>query len=121
MIMPLLCPFGNARNSGQTGHMRKIISTITGLMLLAHVQAQTAADFSALFKRMKNNADAGILVNVHYIPIHLQPYYRRMGFDAGYLPEAEAYYARAISLPLYAGLSNTEQDYVIRTLKELVL
>lgn len=64
---------------------------------------------------------AGILVNVHYIPIHLQPFYQRMGFKAGDLPEAESYYARAISLPLYAGLSETDQDYVIQKLKEFVL
>lgn len=61
---------------------------------------------------------AGILVNVHYIPIHLQPHYARMGFKIGDFPNAEAYYSRAISLPLYAGLSEADQDYVIATLKE---
>lgn len=61
---------------------------------------------------------AGILVNVHYIPIHLQPYYRRMGFKAGDFPIAETYYDNAISLPLYASLSETDQDYVIARLKE---
>lgn len=61
---------------------------------------------------------AGIMVNVHYIPIHLQPFYRRMGFQPGDLPQAERYYARAISLPLYAGLSETEQDYVMQKTRE---
>jgi dTDP-4-amino-4,6-dideoxygalactose transaminase len=61
---------------------------------------------------------AGILVNVHYIPIHLQPFYRRMGFKVGDLPVAEAYYNRAISLPLYAGLANNDQDFVIQKVKE---
>ncbi len=64
---------------------------------------------------------AGILVNVHYIPIHLQPFYKRMGFRAGDLPVAEAYYDRAISLPLYASLSESDQDFVIQKIKEFVL
>jgi UDP-4-amino-4,6-dideoxy-N-acetyl-beta-L-altrosamine transaminase len=64
---------------------------------------------------------AGILVNVHYIPIHLQPFYQRMGFQAGDLPVAEAYYDRAISLPLYVGLSESDQDFVIQKIKEFVL
>lgn len=61
---------------------------------------------------------ADIGVNVHYIPVHLQPYYRRMGFAEGDFPQAEDYYARAISLPLYPALSETEQDFVIATLAE---
>ena len=64
---------------------------------------------------------AGIHVNVHYIPIHLQPFYQRMGFQSGDFPEAESYYARAISLPLYAGLTASDQDYVIEKIKEFVL
>jgi UDP-4-amino-4,6-dideoxy-N-acetyl-beta-L-altrosamine transaminase len=64
---------------------------------------------------------AGVLVNVHYIPIHLQPFYQRMGFQSGDFPEAESYYARAISLPLYAGLTDSDQDYVIEKIKEFVL
>lgn len=55
----------------------------------------------------------GIQVNVHYIPVHLQPYYRRLGFRAGQFPVAERYYAQAISLPLYAGLSEAQQTRVI--------
>jgi UDP-4-amino-4,6-dideoxy-N-acetyl-beta-L-altrosamine transaminase len=64
--------------------------------------------------------NAGILVNVHYIPVHLQPYYRRNGFGPGDFPEAEAYYEVALSLPLYFGLSEQMQDYVIETLAEAV-
>jgi UDP-4-amino-4,6-dideoxy-N-acetyl-beta-L-altrosamine transaminase len=61
---------------------------------------------------------AGIGVNVHYIPVHMQPYYRRMGFMVEQFPEAERYYAEAISLPLYAALSEAQQDRVIVTLCE---
>ncbi|MDK4679997.1 UDP-4-amino-4,6-dideoxy-N-acetyl-beta-L-altrosamine transaminase [Kingella negevensis] len=61
----------------------------------------------------------GIGVNVHYIPVHTQPYYRELvGFQAGAFPHAETYYAQAISLPLYFGLTEAEQDVVVNTLKQ---
>lgn len=57
-------------------------------------------------------------VNLHYIPVHLQPYYQRMGFKAGNFPEAERYYAEAISLPMYPKMTEAQQDFVIATLRE---
>lgn len=60
---------------------------------------------------------AGIGVNVHYIPVHTQPYYRARGFAWGDFPAAEAYYARAISLPLYHGLTEAAQDRVVAALR----
>ncbi|MBC8745372.1 MULTISPECIES: UDP-4-amino-4,6-dideoxy-N-acetyl-beta-L-altrosamine transaminase [Paraburkholderia] len=63
---------------------------------------------------------AGIGVNLHYIPVHLQPYYRRLGFAPDRYPEAEQYYREAISLPMYAGLSDEDQDIVARALKAVV-
>ena len=59
----------------------------------------------------------GIGVNLHYIPVHTQPYYQRMGFKVGDFPEAERYYAEAISLPMYQGLSDEQQDQVIEALR----
>jgi UDP-4-amino-4,6-dideoxy-N-acetyl-beta-L-altrosamine transaminase len=61
---------------------------------------------------------AGIGVNVHYIPVHTQPYYRALGFKPGDFPVAEAYYAGAISLPMHAGLSDAQQDEVIGRVRE---
>ena len=63
---------------------------------------------------------AGINVNVHYIPVHTQPYYRNLGFNEGDFPQAEKYYAGAITLPLYYGLSEEDQDYVINKVNEVV-
>ena len=63
---------------------------------------------------------AGIQVNVHYIPIHTQPYYQALGFKAGDFPHAERYYAGALSLPLYYELTDEQQDHVIETLRALV-
>lgn len=62
--------------------------------------------------------EAGIGVNVHYIPVHLQPYWEGHGFRPGDFPVAEEYYARAISIPLYAGLTEDQQDEVVARLAE---
>ena len=59
---------------------------------------------------------AGVAVNVHYIPVHLQPHYRALGFKAGDFPAAEAYYSRAITLPLFPRLTEGEQDRVVDAL-----
>lgn len=60
--------------------------------------------------------EADIRVNLHYIPVYLQPYYARLGFRPGHCPEAERYYAEAISLPLYPDLTAEQQDRVVNTL-----
>lgn len=62
--------------------------------------------------------DAGIGVNVHYIPIHLQPYYQQLGFRRGQFPNAERYYEGAITLPLFPQLSEAQQDRVVAALAE---
>ena len=59
---------------------------------------------------------AGIGVNLHYIPVYTQPYYERMGFGAGDFPQAEQYYREAISLPMYATLTEAQQDAVVEAL-----
>jgi UDP-4-amino-4,6-dideoxy-N-acetyl-beta-L-altrosamine transaminase len=58
----------------------------------------------------------GIGVNVHYIPVHTQPYYRAQGFGPGDFPASEAYYKNAITIPLYATMSEAQQDEVVAAL-----
>jgi UDP-4-amino-4,6-dideoxy-N-acetyl-beta-L-altrosamine transaminase len=65
-----------------------------------------------LFGYLRQN---GIGASVHYIPIHTQPYYQNMGFKLGDFPHAEKYYSRAISLPIFPSLTDTEVDYVVQT------
>ncbi|MBN9366322.1 MAG: UDP-4-amino-4,6-dideoxy-N-acetyl-beta-L-altrosamine transaminase [Comamonadaceae bacterium] len=60
--------------------------------------------------------DQGIGVNLHYIPVHTQPYYLAMGFKEGNFPEAERYYSEAISLPMYQTLKEVDQDDVLAAL-----
>lgn len=64
---------------------------------------------------------AGIGVNLHYIPVYRQPYYQSLGFTQNYCQEAEQYYAEAISLPMYAGLSQAQQDLVVASLKKAIV
>ena len=59
-----------------------------------------------------------IIVNLHYIPVHTQPYYQGMGFKVGQFPESERYYAEAISIPMYPIMSETQQDEVVSCLRE---
>ena len=62
----------------------------------------------------------GIGVNLHYIPVHLQPYYQRMGFRFGSFPQAEAYYAEAITLPMFPTITDVQQEEVITALRRAV-
>ncbi|WP_378950630.1 UDP-4-amino-4,6-dideoxy-N-acetyl-beta-L-altrosamine transaminase [Pelosinus sp. sgz500959] len=64
--------------------------------------------------------DRGLGVNVHYIPVHTQPYYRQLGFSHGDFPVAEQYYEQAISIPMFYRLTNEEQDYIIQSIKEVL-
>jgi len=63
----------------------------------------------------------GVGVNLHYIPIHTQPYYQGLGFAKEDYPEANNYYSSAISLPLYPGLSLVEQDEVVSVLGQALV
>lgn len=78
------------------------------------IELDAGHDRRAVFDALRA-ADIG--VNVHYIPIHTQPHYRRLGFKRGDFPAAEAYYARAISLPLFPEMTDAEQDRVVAVLR----
>lgn len=72
-----------------------------------------ASNRRAVFESLR---ERGIGVNVHYIPVHTQPYFRRLGFQTGDYPYAEDYYARALSIPLFPTLTREQQDEVIAAL-----
>lgn len=79
-----------------------------------HLYPIQVNDRARVFAELREN---GIGVNVHYIPIHRQPFYAAMGFRKGDFPVAESYYDNAISIPLYAGLTDADQDTVIEKLR----
>lgn len=64
--------------------------------------------------------EQGIGVNLHYIPVHTQPFYQGLKFTTGQFPESERYYAEAISLPMYTGLTESQQDQVIEALRKAI-
>lgn len=64
---------------------------------------------------------AGIRVNLHYIPVYLQPHFQKLGFRPGYCPEAEAYFKSALSIPVYPGFSTAQQDRVVDSLRQTLV
>lgn len=80
-----------------------------------HLYVVRLAGRDRVFERMRA---AGIGVNVHYIPVHLQPHYRALGFREGDFPEAERYAQEALSLPLFFDLTESEQDQIATALAE---
>ncbi|PRY22703.1 UDP-4-amino-4,6-dideoxy-N-acetyl-beta-L-altrosamine transaminase [Aliiruegeria haliotis] len=87
-------------------------------LYVVRLDLSQTAPHRTVFERLR---DAGIGVNLHYIPVHLQPYYRGLGFGDGDFPEAERYYAEAISIPLYPGLIEADQDRVVASLREALV
>jgi dTDP-4-amino-4,6-dideoxygalactose transaminase len=70
-----------------------------------------------VFDKLREN---GIGVNLHYIPVHTQPYYQELGFKFGQFPVAESYYSDAISLPLFHVMSVEQQDEVVNVLSKVL-
>jgi UDP-4-amino-4,6-dideoxy-N-acetyl-beta-L-altrosamine transaminase len=78
---------------------------------------RTNRSHRAIFEALRA---AGVGVNLHYIPVYRQPYYRALGFEEGYCPNAEAYYAEAISLPMFPALGNDDRDHVVTAVTRAV-
>jgi len=78
---------------------------------------KTIKSRSEVFNKLREN---GIGVNVHYIPIHSQPFFKKLGFKEGDFPNAEKYYDNAISMPIYSSMSDTQQDQVAKKMKKIL-
>lgn len=79
------------------------------------IEVRYSSKRRAVFDHLQKN---GIGVQVHYIPVHFQPYYQKLGYGKEKHENAEAYYAGAISLPIYPDLTRADQDFVIEKLHE---
>lgn len=101
---------------------------------LPNVQPENISAFHLYVVRLKRNSTdithrqvfdelrrRGVGVNLHYMPVHLQPYYRKLGFTPGQYPQAEAHCDEAITLPLYPALTDQEQDQVISALQQILI
>ena len=87
-------------------------------LAVIRLQQVSAQQHRQIFEGLRGS---GIGVQLHYSPVHLQPYYRKLGFEIGQFPEAEAYATSAISLPLFPGLQDEEQKKVITIVSNLLL
>ncbi|WP_018477410.1 UDP-4-amino-4,6-dideoxy-N-acetyl-beta-L-altrosamine transaminase [Pontibacter roseus] len=82
-----------------------------------HLYVVQVADRKGLYDYLREH---NIFAQVHYIPAHTMPYYRNLGYKKGDFPEAEHYYDRCLSLPMYPTLTEEEQQFVIEKVKEFV-
>lgn len=105
--------------TGLPVHLLEIPANVRSAVHLAVVRLQgiTAAQHRTVFQGMR---DAGIGVQLHYSPVHLQPYYRKLGGHPGQAPAAEAYGESALSLPLFPGLAAPDRERVVQTLSTLI-
>jgi UDP-4-amino-4,6-dideoxy-N-acetyl-beta-L-altrosamine transaminase len=86
-------------------------------LYVVRLETDSAAWHREVFEALRSG---GIGVNLHYMPVHLQPYYRSLGFRDGDFPESEAHQRQAITLPLFPALSRADQDEVITKLRSLL-
>jgi perosamine synthetase len=106
------------------GHKRIRPAQAAGRDLSAHHLYPVRIDFTAAGTTramlMGKLRQRGVVTQVHYIPVPTQPFYQRLGFVNADYPQANAYYAQALSLPLYVDLTDEQQDSVITLLLELL-
>ncbi|MEW5251341.1 UDP-4-amino-4,6-dideoxy-N-acetyl-beta-L-altrosamine transaminase [Microbulbifer discodermiae] len=103
--LPLVCPWQHP--DSYSGFHLYVIRLKTSESKVSHGE---------VFKRLRND---GIGVQLHYIPVHTQPYYQELGFSAGQFPEAERYYQEAISLPLFPTMDEAQQEHVVTSLQRI--
>lgn len=80
-------------------------------------KTRTSKSKVEIFEEMKKR---GVTLNLHYIPVHLQPYYQALGFKQGDFPASERYYEEAFTLPIYYELTDEQQDQVVKALREVL-
>jgi hypothetical protein len=78
-----------------------------------HLYVIEVSDRLGLYNYLREH---NIYAQIHYIPCHLMPYYRELGWKEGDMPNAESYYGKCISLPMFPTLTDAEQDFVIETI-----
>ena len=91
---------------------------VVGLQLDNTTLSKKHLSKNEVFRQLR---ELGVGVNVHYIPVHTQPYYQVMSFNYGDFPVAENYYQQALSLPLFHGMTHAQQDEVVAALRTALL
>jgi len=83
-----------------------------------HLYPIRVSNRAKVFNKLR---EGGIGVNVHYIPIHVQPFYMSLGFNLGDFPKSESFYDQAISLPLFSSMTIDQQNNVVKILEEALM
>jgi UDP-4-amino-4,6-dideoxy-N-acetyl-beta-L-altrosamine transaminase len=91
------------------------IATPSGIGHAYHLYIIQVENRKGLYDHLRANE---IFAQVHYIPVHLMPYYQQLGWKKGDLPEAEKYYEHCLSIPMYPSLTDEQQAYVIKTITD---
>lgn len=104
--LPVICPF-------QSGDSYSSLHLYPIQLKLNELKVSRAK----IFRELRVN---GVGVNVHYIPVHTHPFYKSMGFENGDFPNAEAYYSRAISIPIFQTLDFPTQDKIVDVLERVL-
>ena len=105
--LPLILPYQD--NDNYSAYHLYVIRLKLGEIKSSHLD---------IFNKLK---EKGIGVNLHYIPVYLQPYYEQMGFKQGYCEQAEKYYAEAISIPMYSQISEAQMRTVMTAIRSLLI
>ena len=99
-----------------TPHVMEGANPSWHIYVVRAVFSQIGKTKQQIFEEMREH---GIVLNLHYIPVHRQPYYEKLGFRQGDFPQSEKYYEEAFTLPLYYDLTNDEQDQIVEALKTI--
>ncbi len=94
-----------------------ILDNVKSSFHLYIIRVKDKKKHKTLFDYLRQN---GILVNLHYIPIHLHPYYKKLGFKKGMFPKSEKYYSQAMSIPIFPQLKNFEQEFICEKIQEVI-
>ncbi len=84
-------------------------------LYIIRVKSNNKFTRNLLFEKFRN---AGVLVNIHYIPVYMHPYYQKIGFDEMDFPNAQQYYTEAISIPIFSTLTEAQQEFVIEVVNK---
>ncbi len=110
-----------ARYMGKLAHLPLVLPSVSGLadsswhLYVVRLELDKInISHKKVFELLRR---AGVGVNLHYIPVHLHPYFQKLGFAKGDFLEAEKYYGEAITLPLYPKLTDVEQDYICEVME----
>ena len=106
-----------ARRYDEAFRDSKVVAPLPAEGHAYHLYVIRVSDRAGLYGHLRKH---NIFAQVHYVPVHLMPYYRSLGHRKGDHPVAEAYYEQCLSIPMYHSLTDEDQDYVIDRINQFI-